>query len=268
MSCRRILRNAFTLIELLVVIAIIGVLIAILLPTLEHVRHQAYISECASNLRQIGQSICMYENENAGQFPRTMYVPDSPPTFGTGAASPDPFAVGATSANDITAAVYLLRRVEKLPGKIFCCPYDDVFHYQPDTTDPNTHSNFSNYKLNLGYSFANPYPSSAAAAAGYQLTNHLRGDFPIAADINPGTMDLGDDPLDATPTSSRQVQEAANSENHERDGQNVLYADGHVDWHLTAFAGIAQDNIYTTQSGQVVASPVNQNDAVLLPTDD
>ncbi|HEY1685679.1 MAG TPA: hypothetical protein VGG19_13005 [Tepidisphaeraceae bacterium] len=58
--------------------------------------------------------------------------------------------------------------------------------------------------------------------AGYQLTNHLRADFPIAADINPGTLDFGDDPLDATPTSLRKVQMAANSDNHERDGQNVL----------------------------------------------
>lgn len=262
------MRRAFTLIELLVVIAIIGVLLGLLLPSLEHVRHQAYISDCASNLRQIGQGIWMYENDNAGAFPRTNYVPDAPLAFGTGVNSNDPFGVSGPVANDVTAAVYLLRRVEKMPGNIFFCPYDDVFRYEADKADLNTHSNFSNYKLNLGYSIANPYPSSAAAKAGYQLTNHLRADFPIAADMNPGTMDPGDDPLDATPTSPPKVQEAANSENHERDGQNVLFADGHVTWFKTAFAGIALDNIYTTQAGQVVGSPANANDAVLLPTDD
>jgi prepilin-type processing-associated H-X9-DG protein len=60
----------------------------------------------------------------------------------------------------------------------------------------------------------------------------------------------------------------ANSENHERDGQNVLYGDGHVDWTHNPFCGVAADNIYTTRDGQVDASPVDRADSVLLPTDD
>lgn len=270
MNERRFNPGAFTLIELLVVIGIIGLLLSLLFPAIERVRHQAYISDCASNLHQIGQAIFMYENDNAGQFPRTVYVPDAPLTFGTAANASDPFSSSGPSANDVTAAIYLLRRVEKLPGVLFACPYDDVFNYHPDTTDASRHANFPNYKSNLGYSIADPYPSKAVASAGYQLNNHVNSNFPIAADINPGTMDLGDDPIDATPTSPRKMQMAANSENHERDGQNVLFADGRVEWHSTVFAGIAQDNIYTvqTQPQQVIASPVNKNDAVLLPTDD
>src|SRR4051812_44944869 len=67
-------RSAFTLIEVLVVIAIIGVLIAILLPAVEKVRHKGYIDSCASNLHQLGQALAMYSNDNHGSYPRTIYV--------------------------------------------------------------------------------------------------------------------------------------------------------------------------------------------------
>jgi len=64
--------GAFTIVEILVVIATIAILMAILLPAIEHARHQAYIDKCASNLRQIGQAMLLYANENKGKYPREM----------------------------------------------------------------------------------------------------------------------------------------------------------------------------------------------------
>src|SRR6266542_4314981 len=99
-------RRAFSLIEVLVVIGIIAILLGILLPALEHVRHQAYIADCASNLRQIGAALSSYCNENHGNYPRTRYVPGAPLVNGTGTTGPDPFSPTGPSPNDLTAPAF------------------------------------------------------------------------------------------------------------------------------------------------------------------
>jgi prepilin-type N-terminal cleavage/methylation domain-containing protein/prepilin-type processing-associated H-X9-DG protein len=63
---------AFTLIELLIVIGIIGLLMAMLLPTLARVREQARMTQCLSNLRQIGAALTMYEVANR-RYPATPF---------------------------------------------------------------------------------------------------------------------------------------------------------------------------------------------------
>jgi prepilin-type N-terminal cleavage/methylation domain-containing protein/prepilin-type processing-associated H-X9-DG protein len=59
----------FTLIELLTVIAIIGILAAILIPTVGKVRESAKSSRCISNLRQLSLGVVMYEADQK-HFPR------------------------------------------------------------------------------------------------------------------------------------------------------------------------------------------------------
>lgn len=61
-------RLAFTLIELLTVIAIIGILAAILIPTVGTVRESARNSTCKSRMRQWATAFMLYANENRGHY--------------------------------------------------------------------------------------------------------------------------------------------------------------------------------------------------------
>ena len=61
-------RKAFTLIELLVVIAIIGLLMAVILPSLRKAKQAALNVICKNNLRQWGMVFVMYADDNGGSF--------------------------------------------------------------------------------------------------------------------------------------------------------------------------------------------------------
>jgi len=62
-------RTGFTLIELLVVVAIIGLLVAILLPSLGKARAQSRATLCASRISQLTKGLFLYAEDFGERFP-------------------------------------------------------------------------------------------------------------------------------------------------------------------------------------------------------
>src|SRR4051812_21828157 len=176
--------RGFTYIELLVVIGLILIALAFLLPTLHSTRRGETSTRvrCASNLRQIGQAMLLYSNDNKGAYPFTTYTRGETvtPTWGTGAASADPW--NGPQPNDVTAALFLLLRTQDIAPEVFTCPSSNAekWDFGGGANTALNWSNWTDIKKHLSYSMQNPYANDAAVKAGFVWTNAINENFAVA----------------------------------------------------------------------------------------
>jgi prepilin-type processing-associated H-X9-DG protein len=282
-------RRGLTLTDVVVSLAICVVLAAMGCSGLSGPRQQANRVKCANNLRQIGLAALMYANGEVrtSSYPRTYFDTSSPKLIvdTTGYGKRESFDAAATGANNVPASFYLILKTQDITPDVFICPSTTGTRgFGPGTTiGVEDSSNWQAIPSNVTYSYSCPFPTQAAVAAGWKFDTTLGSDVPFAADLNPG----GDALLKLTATASPQQMKAGNSHNHNGEGQNVVYCDGHVEFQNTPFCGnspsvppktgepTSRDNIYTyggpsDSNGGVgiVGMPANVADRVLLPTGD
>jgi prepilin-type N-terminal cleavage/methylation domain-containing protein/prepilin-type processing-associated H-X9-DG protein len=139
-------RRGFTLVELLVVIGIIALLISILLPALSKARENANRLACLSNLKQLGNAMVFYLNDNKGYFPFTPKIGGAP-------------AYGHEDEDAIWWQPSLRQRIgegglgrylglQPTNYNVLICPSDDAqAHYYPQAV-PYIFSYSINYQIN------------------------------------------------------------------------------------------------------------------------
>jgi prepilin-type N-terminal cleavage/methylation domain-containing protein/prepilin-type processing-associated H-X9-DG protein len=190
-------KSAFTLIELLVVIAIIAILAAILFPVFSRAREQARATSCASNLKQIGLGFMQYTQDYDGIYP---------------------LAGGAIKWDSPDGQMGWMQQINPYvkSKQLYKCPSDTV-----------ANSEFSY--------FMSARAAYIAAGNNAAATNEMRIQYPslfvIAGDADTRIFDVDD--ADKDDYSNNLIGAGTNgstaydSRRH-LEGQNILFADGHV----------------------------------------
>jgi len=147
--------SAFTLVELLVVIAIIGILAAMLLPSLSRSQATAKSVNCLNNLRQMGIAAQTYTGDHDNSFPIAYYLGNENGAFVS-------YAWDLTTIQDATNRV--------VPGvlwqgqgihKVQQCPsFEGVANW---LADPYTGYNYNISFIGHGQFESIPDPAKASA---------------------------------------------------------------------------------------------------------
>ena len=295
-------RRGFTLFELLIATAVVGLILASVVPFIVNVRETNRRLECVSNLKLIRDGLRAYLTDQKS-YPRVRYDEAVKPegwTAFTGPDAADPFAEkGDVKPNDVTASLWLLVRDGYVSDpSAFVCPSsgdwpDPLVDAAGNRTIAKKRGNFRSGH-NLSYSVFCMFGSTVKSDV---WTDTLPGDCVLLADKNPGGADVAGVPANAKP----EAYAKANSRNHGRAGQNVLYASGDIQFERNPYVGVgykrpekdkatdkwavavAGDNIYTVLQARPIppgqkpdnagtgtagkaVSPAWQYDSYLVPT--
>ncbi len=271
--------RGFTIWELLCIILIVFFLAAIMMPSLNKVKKISTRVVCGTNLKGLGTAVSVYANDYDDRFPELPGEGEWSKKLGFAYTMDKPeFGKGGTqnlTGRTISASWYLLVREADVSPKSFVCSESNQtpFGYQYYSSGENItrYWDFGDdpYK-HVSYAMHNPYGRFPAKGS--------RGaSFAYAADMSPWFED-GDIvppnrnnrewwknvalfPADVSDSySAREQIMQANSMLHHREGQNVMFADGHSEYVKTSDVGVKHDNLYTFWSN--VLNGIGSNDSV------
>ncbi len=204
-------RKGFTLVELLVVIAVVAILSSILMPVFGRARAAARSTACVSNLRQIGQAFAMYAQDWEGSLPSAM-----------------PYAVVAPEGRAWMPA--LMPYVKD--ARIWICPENTM---PVPSYAYNTFLGFPRI-MGMGYGNSGLTMDTISVPANTFLAFDTPNNRADANNLNGG---MGSYMIYVMPGQLAERHPNWESAYRERapwqkprhqDGNNVVFADGHVKW--------------------------------------
>lgn len=200
--------GAFTLIELLVVVAVVAILAALLLPVFLSARARAYRTQCASNLKQTGLALALYQDDNEEKLP-----PGHP------LAAPLP-----VSGSDYAGWAGACNVYARAP-RVFACPTDATpgGMLAGEETYPVTY--FGNVNLSAKFTPGGLPQSGIGSPALTVLVAESTGGGVVT-----NTCRLGDPAEADSALANRFVSVDGPGANRHEGGRDFALADGHVRW--------------------------------------
>ena len=188
---------------------------------------------CANNLRKLWQALTTYADTHDGSFPR---VEESGPLAFAGVYVPRLSEMGLLQG----VSVHCPARGDKPASPLRISDLEQLYRQAPDQYAQTIQTLGGHYAYYLGYDDGSGL-------------HHLRND-------------AGDGvPLLADRAAPFLTKATANSDNHDGQGQNILFIGGHVRWATHPQVGVAGDHIYLNQQLRREAG-VCRTDAVLGPS--
>lgn len=214
-------------VEVLVLVFVCLFVLAIFRPVFRKLRFYTLRIQCKNNLSMIGKAMLTYAADYDGVLPRSGY-------------------------GSISSCFYLLVKHSEVHPKTFVCPADvgtiefnpaDVVSNDKKLTDLWDFGREA-YK-HCSYAYHMPFGL-------YYLRTSDEPGMPVAADRNPwigSPVAVAKDFFRFNPYGDRESLKVANAITHNKQGQNVVFLDGHVSFEDNPLCGIGDDNIYTFWDG-------------------
>jgi len=242
---------------------------------------EAFRQTCSKNLASLGKAILLYSNDYEDELPMAgghvnKWVPKIPNWMAQNRQRAFDMSIDRTGGSTVfptgktttTSSLYLLMKYAETKTREFVCPSErqtrafqlgDAKEELPrgfeliDAWDfGGRYDDCNNPSRHCSYSYHAPFDHK------HVLTLAYDAGMAVLADRNPWI-----DPNRVNDASLGWAQfieafeggdpnqiRIGNSDAHQRDGQNILFIDGHVEFETRAACAVRGDNIYTIDAGQ------------------